>query len=90
MKRKLDLTIMEAKAILLAGIDHADDEPSTVNPVLSRKQVFDVFMGAVQEWQQKGLVNVQSRTVARNIQREFGTLEGDAAEMLTSLEKVTG
>jgi len=89
MKRKLDLTIMEAEAILLAGLDYADDEPSKVNPALTRKQAFDIFMGAVQEWKKAEMLNIQYRTVARNIQREFGTLEGDAAEILEILEKAT-
>jgi len=86
MKRKRTLTIAEAEAILLAKLGWAEDMPSKINPSLTHKQVFDILMGAIQEFKRDGYVNVPYDIISKNIQREFGKLEGSAVEILGILQ----
>ena len=38
-------TYGEIQDYLLSVIDYADDEPSTINPSLTREQAWNIFMG---------------------------------------------
>ena len=59
----------EIKDFLLYHMDEADDKKSKINPTLTRKQVWDINMGAVM----KGGDITRIRTlIIKNLTKEFG------------------
>lgn len=63
-----DATVDQMKDFLLFHIDNADERKSKVNPSLTKKQVWDINMGAVLGNNIARISNI----VIKNITREFG------------------
>jgi len=83
-----ELTVQEAEAVLLVGLDLADGEPSKVNPSFTRRQLYDIFFGAVLAMKKSRDTTLPTRSMSRNIQREFGKIElPSCQEMLAVLQK---
>lgn len=63
-----DSTIEEIENFLLYYIDEADGRMSTINPSLTKEQVWNVSMGAVA----RGDITKTHSILIKNITREFG------------------
>ena len=62
-------TMEEIESFLLFHIDEADERKSKTNPSLTKKQVWDINMGAVM----LGNITRVRTIMIKNITREFGS-----------------
>lgn len=63
----------EIENFLLYHIESADNRKSTINPSLTKQQVWDINMGAIT----RGNVSRVKSILIKNITNEFGKYYGD-------------
>ena len=65
-----ELTVKEAKAMLLRAEGKLGNGPSRVNPVLTRRQSWDIFYNAVVKLEGDGREALPTRRMSKNIRKE--------------------